>query len=56
MSGPRRTDDNGEPVGRLPVDRTTPSDDTNRSDGERRTEVRRDVPVQLQLFDVERPR
>jgi soluble lytic murein transglycosylase-like protein len=56
MSGPRRTDDNGEPVGRLPVDRTRPSDSMSRSDGQRTTEGRCDVPVQLQLFDEERPR
>jgi hypothetical protein len=56
MSGPRHIDDEGEPVNRLPVDRTAPSDHLSRSDVQRTTEGRRDVPVQLPLFDEERPR
>ena len=56
MSEPRRTDESGEPVGRLSVDRTAPSDHMNRSDGQTTTEGRCEVPVQLRLFDEERPR
>jgi hypothetical protein len=56
MSGPRQTDDSGEPIDRLSVDRTAPSDHMSQSDGQRTTEAGCDVPVQLHLFDEERPR
>jgi hypothetical protein len=55
MGGPRQTDDSSEPADRFAVDGTIPSDFISRPDGPRTAEGRGDVPVQLQLFDEERP-